>query len=77
MQLCTASPASPAQFRPVLCSIGCICIDFDARLWSMQSAMLAVVEALAVKQDSMAVKLDKLTDHMQQILTKQASMMLL
>ena len=43
----------------------------------MQSAMLAVVEALAVKQDSMAVKLDKLTDQMQQILTKQASMMLL
>ena len=39
--------------------------------------MLAVVEALAVKQNGMASKLDKLTDQLQQLLTKQASMMLL
>lgn len=43
----------------------------------LQSEMLSVVEALAVKQDVMATKLDKLTDHLQQLLTKQASMMLL
>ena len=39
--------------------------------------MLHVVEALASKQDTVMSRLDRLTDQLQQLLTKQASTMLL
>ncbi|DBA72869.1 TPA: hypothetical protein ACH3X2_009836 [Trebouxia sp. C0005] len=42
-----------------------------------QADLLHVVEALASKQDTMVARLDKLTDQLQQLLTKQASTMLL
>ncbi|KAL3140375.1 hypothetical protein ABBQ38_004636 [Trebouxia sp. C0009 RCD-2024] len=42
-----------------------------------QGELLQVVEAVASKQDSMAARLDQLTDQLQQLLTKQSSIMLL
>jgi len=43
----------------------------------LQAELLHVVEALASKQDTMMSRLDKLTEQLQQLLTKQASTMLL
>ena len=43
----------------------------------LQAEMLHVVEALASKQDTVMSRLDRLTDQLQQLLTKQASTMLL
>ncbi|KAL0055641.1 hypothetical protein WJX82_002724 [Trebouxia sp. C0006] len=42
-----------------------------------QAELLHVVEVLASKQDTIVARLDKLTDQLQQLLTKQASTMLL
>ena len=43
----------------------------------LQAQLLQVVESLATKQDTIASRLDKLTDQLHQLLTKQASTTLL